>query len=115
MIKFQISNVLINAQDEDLLVTEFSIAGQTSSGGTSTISDSSSLMSTNGIESRSSTDNASTASTENGKLSPTYIDNLIENTLSFDSLMILHMKFPLNQANFLSEIQRPILLLLSTR
>lgn len=65
LIPFQISNVLINAQDEELLVTEFSIAGHTSSSDTSTISDSSSLMSTNGFESRSSTDNASTASTEN--------------------------------------------------
>lgn len=65
---FQISNVLINAQDEDLLVTEFSIIGQTSSSGTSTISDSSSSMSTNGIESRISTENASMGSTENGTI-----------------------------------------------
>lgn len=59
---------MINAQDEDLLVTEFSILGQTSSSGLSTMSDSSSMSTTNGIDSRTTTDNASTGSTENGML-----------------------------------------------
>lgn len=72
------SNLLANAQDEDLLVTEFSIIGHTSSssdgggggvgsriGGGSTIPGSS--TSASGFESRVSTSSGGSGSTENGK------------------------------------------------
>lgn len=58
------SNLLVNAQDEDLLVTEFSILGQTSSGSSSTIGGNS--MGTTGFESRSSTGSGGIGSTETG-------------------------------------------------
>lgn len=71
------SNILVKAQDEDLLVTEFSIIGATSSGSSSTASGTSS-MSTSGFESRSSTGSGAGGSTETGTFSSKHRNSYYE-------------------------------------
>lgn len=100
------SRALINAQDDELLVTEFSIIGQTSSssGSSSTIGDVS--ISTNDFESRSTASGGVGSTNETGMLlydhtltqSQTQIKliNLsikIIYILSTDNSVILYMRF----------------------
>lgn len=66
------SNLLAHAQDEDLLVTEFSIIGHTSSSSSSGSTIGGSATSAAGFESRASTGSGS-GSTELGKLFAFYI------------------------------------------